>query len=93
MSNQTTDCVHNFSYLTKKYEEGGFTARVREIPAVFVSNNDRSKLEPEIKEATLDYLRMFDDEHSKAKSGLLHPVLESPKSGVVIEIKEFQVEC
>jgi len=36
---------------------------------------------------------MFSDEHNKAKAGLLHPILESPKSGVVIEIKDFEVRC
>lgn len=93
MTETTIDCVHDFSYLTKEYDDGGFTARVREIPAVFVSNNNHDKLESEIKEATLDYLKMFSEEHNKAKSGLLHPILESPKSGVVIEIKKFQVRC
>lgn len=93
MNETTMECVHDFSYLTKEYDDGGFTARVREISAVFVSNHDRQKLESEIIEATLDYLKMFSDEHSKAKKGLLHPILESPKSGVVVEIKEFQVKC
>jgi len=93
MSKTTVKCVHDFSYLIKEYDDGGFTARVREIPAVFVSNHDRQKLESEISEATRDYLKMFSDEHNKAKSGLLRPILESPKSGVVVEIKKFQMKC
>ena len=84
---------HHFSYLTKEHDDGGFTARVREIPAVFISNTNHELLESEIQEATLDYLKMFDDEHQKAIAGELIPILESPKNGIAIEIKKFSVRC
>lgn len=90
---QMTGCVHDFSYLTKKYEDGGFTARVMEIPAVIVSSNDESKLESEIKEVTKGYLKTFIEEHKKAKEGLLKPILISPQRGVVVGVKRFKVKC
>lgn len=84
---------HEFSFLTKVHDDGGFTARVMEIPAVIISSQNRELLESEIQEATLDYLKMFPDEHQKALDGDLKPILESPKNGVVIEIKHFNVRC
>lgn len=83
---------HIFTYLTKEYPDG-FTARVREIPAVFVSSDNQEDLEEHIRSTTLDYLNMFRDEHNKALRGELIPILVSPKSGVVIAIKEFTVKC
>ena len=84
---------HDFTFLVKVHKDDGYTARVREMPAIIVSTKDLETLETDIKEATLDYLRMFDDEHQKALEGKLQPILESPKNGVVIEIKSFRVHC
>lgn len=84
---------HDFSFLAKVHADGGYTVRVREIPAIIVSGQDLKVLESDIQEATLDYLKMFDAEHQKAIAGELRPILESPKNGVVIEIKSFRVKC
>lgn len=96
MSNETeqmTGCVHDFSYLTKVYADGRFTARVMEIPAVIVSSDDKSKLESEIKEVTKGYLKTFHEEHKKAIEGLLKPILISPQRGIVVGVTHFKVEC
>lgn len=90
---ELTGCTHNFSYLVKKYTDGGFTARVMEIPSIIVSSKTQEKLEPEIKETTLDYLKMFEAEHMKAKDGLLQPILISPQIGIVIGVKPFKITC
>lgn len=87
------ECVHNFSYLVKSYGDGAYTARVQEIPAVFVSGNDLKNLGLQIEEATKGYLKMFDEEHTKAMTGSLPPILESPKAGIVVSIEKFSVEC
>lgn len=91
--NENEGHYHDFSFLTKVHDDGGFTARVREIPAVFVSSQNRDLLKSEIQEATLDYLKMFDDEHQKAIAGELKPILVTPKNGVVIAIDKFRVQC
>lgn len=93
MATNTQECVHSFSYLVKKYEDGGYTARVMEIPAIIASNKIKDKLENEIRQCTRDYLKTFDEEHEKAKEGSLKPILVSPKRGIVVEIKPFEVRC
>ena len=84
---------HHFSYLLKEYEDGGLVARVREIPAVFVSAQSQNEIESEIRDATLHYLHTFEDEHRKAINNEFRPILESPKGGVVIAINNFEVKC
>ncbi len=86
-------CTHEFSYLLKRYGDGGFTARVMEIPAVIVSGRSQDDLESEVKEATLGYLRAFEKEHEKAVRHSLKPILVSPKLGIVVGVKPFKVTC
>lgn len=86
-------CVHSFSYLTKKFEDGKYISRVLEIPAIIISGDTMDKLEDEIKIATLDYLHTFDDTHQKSLNDELKPILVSPKRGVVVELKPFKVIC
>lgn len=90
---QKMSCVHNLSYLTKKYDGGGFTARVMEIPGIIISNNDLSKLDSEIKEVTKDWLKMFPDDYKKSSEGSLKPILVSPKRGVIVSVTPFKIMC
>lgn len=90
---QVTGCVHEFSYLLKKYSDNDYTGRVLQIPAVIVNGRDRDEVESKVKVATLDYLQTFEEDHEKAKQGLLEPVLVTTANGTIIETKIFKVKC
>ncbi len=89
---QTTECVHEFSYLLKKHNDNDYTGRVLQIPAVIAHGKTETEVTSKIKEATLDYLKTFEKEHEKTKNDLLESVLVTPAKGIVVETKAFKVK-
>ena len=90
---QKLGCVHDFAYLLKQHEDGNFTGRVLELPAVIASGSSRKEIDSRIKDATLVYLHTFTDEHDADLKEKLPPKLITPPNGVILETIPYKVKC
>lgn len=90
---QNDGCVHDLTYLLKVHDDGGYTGRMLEFPAVIVAGTTRETISTEMEKSAHAYLCQFTEEHDKAVKGDLPSQLCTPNNGKVVETVKFKVKC
>ena len=90
---QNDGCIHDLTYLLKGHDNGQYTGRMLEFPAVIASGTTKEDIDAKIQKGAHAYLCQFEEEHKKALEGSLPSQLCTPSNGTVLETISFKVRC
>ena len=85
---------HNLKYHLRSDDNGNYTGRVLEIPAVIVQGESEYEIDSKIIDAIMDYLQTFESEHKRILEGG-KPPNEITESGFghFVKTKNFVLTC